>query len=174
MASMEKVYLTGFMGSGKTTAGRKLAGRMGWEFIDLDRLVELKSGMTIPEIFSSHGETHFRSLEAETLRQLKKARNAVISTGGGVPCFSDNMEFMLSDGIVVYLKMTPAQLRERLLGSKTDRPLIKGMDRDQLLSFITTRLLEREEYYSKAHIVTDGLNIDVDHLHNLIKSFPEF
>lgn len=174
MISAEKVYIVGFMGSGKTTAGRKLAGRMGWKFIDLDNLIEVKSGMLIAEIFSIHGEDYFRSLEADTLRELKNDSKAVVSTGGGVPCFSENMEFMLSDGIVVYLKMKPAQLRERLLGSKTDRPLIRGLDRDELLSFITGRLQEREAYYSKAHIVTDGFDIDIDQLHNLIKSFPGF
>lgn len=170
MRSACKIYIVGFMGSGKTTAGKKLANLKGWNFFDLDKAIEQKSGLSIPEIFTKYGEDYFRSLEAGTLREFSGVDEAVISTGGGAPCFMENMNFMCSDGLTVYLKLTPPQLRERLLGSKTERPLIKGFDKDQLLEFIENKLPERENFYNKAEIIIDGFDLDIQKLHHIISS----
>jgi len=87
------IFLIGFMGCGKTTLGRKLAARLGYEFMDLDHIFEAQAGMTIAQYFSSFGEDAFRKLESEVLRQTRYPPNAVVSTGGGLPCFFDNMDW---------------------------------------------------------------------------------
>src|ERR1700750_2431868 len=88
------VFLIGFMGCGKTTLGRKLASRMGYPFIDLDHVLEAKAGMTIAEYFNAFGEDAFRKLESEILKQTDYPENAIVSTGGGLPCFFDNMAWI--------------------------------------------------------------------------------
>ena len=157
------------MGSGKTTAGRRLAAALGWEFLDLDRLISEKTGMSIPEIFSKHGEEWFRSLESEILRGIAPSGGAVLATGGGAPCSGDNMDFMLSNGLTVYLKLTPEQLRKRLESARQERPLIKGMKGDELLEFIRSKLGEREKFYSRASITIDGFNTDIPGLTKVIR-----
>lgn len=162
-----RIYIIGFMGSGKSTAGEKLASIIGWQFIDLDTQIELKAGQSIDNIFSSSGEDHFREIEEETLLNLKIRDNTVISTGGGTPCYGSNMEFMLKTGLVLYLRMTPDQLKNRLEGS-TDRPLIKNIDKNLLLKYISDKVSEREKYYLQASIIADGDDLDIKSLSNLI------
>jgi len=149
MLSSQKVYIIGFMGSGKTTTGKKLASLLGWSFIDLDKVIEEKTGKTIAELFSYSGEDYFRDVESEALKGLQSEMNSIISTGGGTPCYGDNMAFMLETGLTIYLKLTPAQLKSRLIESKTERPLIKNINSNDLLSFIENKLSFRETYYNK-------------------------
>jgi shikimate kinase len=163
------VYIIGFMGSGKTTTGKKLASMLGWSFLDLDNIIEEYSGMTIPEIFMMHGEDYFRNIESEALRKLKSQENIVISTGGGTPCYGDNMNFMLETGLTLYLKLTPAQLKSRLSESKGDRPLLKDIDSGNLQSYIENRLTLREKYYCQAEIQVDGFDIDYTFIHSVVK-----
>jgi shikimate kinase len=163
------VYIIGFMGSGKTTTGKKLASMLGWSFLDLDNIIEEDAGMKIPEIFSRHGEDYFRNIESEALRKLKSQENIVISTGGGTPCYGDNMNFMLETGLTLYLKLTPAQLKSRLSESKGDRPLLKDIDSANLQSFIENRLTSREMYYCQAEIHIDGFDMDYTFLHSVVK-----
>ena len=127
MPDNQIVYIIGFMGSGKSTAGKKLASLLGWSFIDLDKKIEEHTGKTIPEIFSQHGENYFRNVEAEVLRSLESQTKTVISTGGGTPCHGDNMDFMLETGLTLYLKLTSDQLKSRLSESKGERPLLKKL-----------------------------------------------
>lgn len=164
------VYIIGFMGSGKTTAGKKLAASLGWSFIDLDRKIEEHAGMTIPEIFSRYGEDHFRKIESELLMAISPDSNTVVATGGGVPCYNDNMKFMLSTGLTIYLKLTPEQLAKRLEGSSDERPLIKNIQGEELLQYIGKKLSERSEWYQKSHIIQNGFDLDINDLHFLIKS----
>lgn len=164
------VYIIGFMGSGKTTAGKKLAASLGWSFIDLDRKIEEHAGMTIPEIFSRYGEDHFRKIESELLMAISPDSNTVVATGGGVPCYNDNMKFMLSTGLTIYLKLTEAQLANRLEGSSDERPLIKNIQGEELLQYIGKKLSERSEWYQKSHIIQNGFDLDINDLHFLIKS----
>jgi shikimate kinase len=158
------------MGSGKSTAGKKLASLLDWSFTDLDNKIEEHAGKTIPEIFSSLGEIAFREIESEVLRSLKDQTNAVISTGGGTPCYADNMDYMLETGLTIYLKLTPGQLRSRLSESSTERPLIKGLDKDQLQEFIEDKLAYREKWYSQAEITVEGIDLDISLINTLIKS----
>jgi shikimate kinase len=169
MTAGRRIYIIGFMGSGKSTAGKKLAAILGWQFIDLDSEIELKADKAIEDIFSLFGEDHFRELEAETLLNLKTGSDAVISAGGGTPCHGSNMDFMISTGIVVYLKMTPEQLKSRLEESTGGRPLINNLNKTELLKYITDKLSEREKYYLKASIIIDGINLDIKSLSNMIK-----
>src|SRR5512133_3442701 len=104
MIKNQVIYLIGFMGSGKSTAGRELARLLGWSFTDLDTEVEKREGKTIRQIFAQKGEEYFRNLETKVLRDLNTLANSVISTGGGTPCHSDNMDFMLENGLTIYLK----------------------------------------------------------------------
>jgi shikimate kinase len=95
MQYSRKVYIIGFMGSGKTTTGKKLASMLGWSFIDMDKKIEEYTGKKITELFSNYGEEYFRNIESEVLRKLKSETDVVISTGGGTPCHGSNMDFML-------------------------------------------------------------------------------
>jgi shikimate kinase len=153
------IFLIGFMGSGKTTLGRKLAQRLGYEFMDLDHILEAQAGITIAEYFTQFGEDAFRKLESEVLKQTPYPANAVISTGGGLPCFFDNMEWMNAHGKTVYIKLSPKTLAGRLEKEKDKRPVLREHQGDDLVAFITGKLEERDEFYNQASIVTDGLNL---------------
>ncbi|MFZ2338644.1 MAG: shikimate kinase [Bacteroidales bacterium] len=170
MQITDKIFLIGFMGSGKTTAGRKLASRLGWSFIDLDELIERDNGMSVAEIFASRGEEWFRTAESKVLRELENSRNTVISTGGGAPCFFGNMEFMLKNGLTVYLKMTPEKLSRRLSRSTAGRPLLKGIGKKELPGYISALLAERELWYSKAEIITEIERGNISAFLSLIKN----
>lgn len=164
------VYIIGFMGSGKSTAGKKLASLFKWSYIDLDKRIEDHTGKSIPEIFAQHGEEYFRLVESELLKRIVSGENTVVSTGGGSPCYSDNMDYMLKTGLTVYLKMSPLQLKKRLSDSEGDRPLIKGLSEDELLSFIREKLANREPWYNRAEIIVESKNLNINSLYRAIKS----
>jgi shikimate kinase len=164
------IYIIGFMGSGKSTTGKKLASLLGWSFIDLDKIIEKHTGETIQEIFSQNGEDYFRKIETRLLKTLKPGTNIIISTGGGTPCYSDNMDFMLDNGLTLYLKLTPEELKSRLSESKGTRPLIKDLDKEKLQSFIEEKLADREKCYDRSDITVEGIDVDINMLFSLIKS----
>ena len=170
MINNRLVYIIGFMGSGKSTAGRKLASLLGWSFIDLDIRIEEYTGKTIPEIFSQNGEDYFRNIESKILKSLISQTNTVISTGGGSPCYADNMDHMVNTGLTIYLKMTPGQLKSRLSGSTGERPLIKEINNEDLLGFIEEKLASREKWYNRAEIIVEVIDLDISSLHSLVKS----
>ncbi len=169
MHQASRIFLIGFMGSGKSTAGRKLASHLKWSFIDLDEKIQKMERMKIPDIFSLKGEPYFRKLETKALQELKNETDTVISTGGGTPCFGDNMNFMLNSGLTIYIRMTPASLKKRLEGSSEGRPLLKEIDRKDLQGYIASKLAEREKWYSRAEIIIDGVNNNLSELLSLIK-----
>ncbi|HCU21262.1 MAG: hypothetical protein A2X05_06835 [Bacteroidetes bacterium GWE2_41_25] len=169
MPSNHILYIIGFMGSGKTTAGRRLASMLRWSFVDLDKKIEEHTGLKIPEIFSLHGEEHFRKVEAEILRSPATDSNTVIATGGGTPCYDDNMKYMLETGLTIYLKMTPGQLAGRLKGSSDERPLIRNLSGEDLLNFIEDKLAERAKWYEKSQFIIDGFNPDISLLDSIVK-----
>jgi len=170
MSERKLIYIIGFMGSGKSTAGRKLAALMGRPFIDLDRKIEELALKTIPRIFSEDGEEYFRKIESEVLRSLDKTGRIIVSTGGGTPCHGDNMDFMLQTGLTVYLKMTPVQLSKRLLDSSVERPLLKNVPDESLPLFIEEKLSYREKWYNKAEIIVDGHSLNIELLGSIINS----
>jgi shikimate kinase len=154
------------MGVGKTSKGRKLAKMLGIRFADMDSIIEEQEGMSVSDIFSLKGEEWFRNKEKEALHQLGEMNeDMVISTGGGVPCFSDNMEFINSTGLSVYLKMSPAALVNRLTRSnKPVRPLLKGKSKEELLEFISLKLGERERFYLMSNRVVPAKNLKIEDL----------
>jgi shikimate kinase len=171
MPQKKLVYIIGFMGSGKSTAGKKLASALGWTFIDLDRKIEEYAGKTIPQIFTQDGEDHFRSVESEVLRSTGQLSETVVSTGGGTPCHGDNMDFMLNTGLTIYLKMTPSQLTRRLMNSTGERPLLKNVPDDKLIFFIEEKLALREKCYNRANIIIEGLDLDINILCSKMRAY---
>jgi shikimate kinase len=159
-----KIFLIGFMGSGKSTIGRKLANYLNYDFVDLDKVIQNEAGMSIADYFKKNGEESFRELERDTLQQTEFNANTVIATGGGAPCHFDNMDWMYMEGKVVYLSMDPKALAERLKHSKVSRPLIKDLDQDELVEYITQKLLSRDVYYKKAHCIVSGLDLTAEKL----------
>jgi shikimate kinase len=164
------IFLTGFMGCGKTTLGRKLAARLNYEFIDLDHVLEAQAGMSIPEYFSKYGEPHFRAMESRVLKTMDYPKHAVVSTGGGLPCFNDHMTWMNRHGHTIYIKLAPKALASRLENGKADRPLLREKHGDELVAFIEEKLTEREPYYMQAHIIADGLSLTAERLEEVLKA----
>ena len=154
---MTNVFLIGYMGSGKTTIGKLLAARLGYSFVDMDTHIEEKQFKTVSQIFAELGEAEFRLLEQKCLHEVAEFENVVISTGGGAPCFFDNMEYMNSHGVTIYLKLTPTELVVRLEASHGNkRPLLAGRKGDELRQFIADGLAKREPFYSQAAFSLSG------------------
>ncbi len=170
-----RIFLIGIMGSGKTTIGTKVDTEHGYNFLELGLYIVKKENKTIPEIFSSCGENTFREMERRYLREIcELGGDTIISTGGGTPCTVDNMDFMNSCGVTIYLKHTPAQLSARLAVSKNPRPLIAGMNQKQIEEFAHKKLEEREPFYNQAQIIVDSPSRDGQKLINAIKYHPKF
>jgi len=164
------VFIVGFMGSGKTTWGRKLAHKAGWDFIDLDTYISDKTGMPIPDYFEQYGEVEFRKLESQTLKSLSFNRPTVVSTGGGTPCFFDNMQWMNETGITVFFQLPAKALWGRLMKSDiTSRPALNGLTGDQLLQHIEAKLTDREPHYRKAKHTVNQLDLTVEQLVRLVQ-----
>ncbi len=150
---MKRVILVGFMGCGKSTLGKKLANKLEIAFVDSDLEIENHFQKSIGELFAEHGESHFREIEREYIDALDLRDDFVLATGGGMPCFANNMEQLNKTGTTFYLERSPKELANRLANAKKQRPLIEGLNKDELLGFIESKLGEREEYYKKADIV---------------------
>jgi shikimate kinase len=166
----ERVYLTGFMGSGKSTIGPILANSIGYEFADLDALVEAGAGMTVARIFRERGEEAFRVMERSALAAVAVRSRLVVALGGGVLTDPECLALVTSTGIMVYLRATPEDIAGRLR-RKRDRPLILGeggapLEEEALRNRIRTLLVEREGLYARAEIIVDtdssrlGLTVD--------------
>lgn len=154
------VFIVGFMGSGKTTLGKKLAKICKVPFIDLDQHIIEASGMSISDYFKLHGEESFRTLEEQVLKSIPTNTCTIVSTGGGAPCSSDNMTWMNSHGLTLYLNLTPKALLSRLITSdKNTRPLLSNMNDDELLDYIENKLKSRSAFYEKAKININPLRL---------------
>lgn len=151
-----KVFLIGYMGCGKSTLGRKLSEQLNIPFIDLDKYIEQKYFKSIPQIFAEEGETEFRKKEQKALREVADFERIIVATGGGAPCFFDNMELMNQAGLCVFLDVPTAELADRLSQSKTERPLIKGKSKEELLAFIENAMAVRRPFYEKARCILRG------------------
>ncbi len=156
---MSLIFLIGFMGCGKTTHGRKLASHLNIDFIDLDEVFEQQNQTSIANYFEVFGEEKFRQAESNLLKNMVYPEEAVISTGGGLPCFFDNLDWMKQHGKVIYLRVPPKVIASRLIKAKTERPLLQHKTGEELLEFITQKLTEREPVYLQAQIVVNGVGI---------------
>lgn len=148
-----RLYLLGFMGSGKSHIGRQLAERLQWQFLDLDDYLEEKEGTTITQIFKKQGEAKFRQLERDYLTRTGLLEKTVFATGGGCPCFYDNMEWMDVNGQTIYLKTPISILVDRLQAETAHRPLLAQKSKEELAAFIQQKLAERKFYYEQAQVI---------------------
>ncbi len=152
---MRRIFLIGYMGAGKTTVGKALAKATGLQFYDLDWYIEGRLRKTVAQIFAERGEEGFREAERRLLHEAAEFEDVVISCGGGTPCFYDNIDYMGSQGQVVYLKASPEVLCRHLRMGKTERPLIKGKSPGELARFIGEQLERRKPFYEKAAYTLD-------------------
>ena len=157
---MKRIFLIGYMGAGKTTVGKDLSKLAGLSFIDLDYYIEGRFHDTVAHIFAERGEAAFREIERNMLREVAEFEDVLVSTGGGTPCFFDNMEFMNSRGTTVYLKVPVEELALRLEGSRTTRPVLKGRSGEELRRFIAESLGQRLPFYERASLVIDAEAMD--------------
>lgn len=160
------------MGAGKTTLGRALAKELGIQFIDLDSYIEERLCKSIAQIFAERGEDGFREIERRMLHEVGDFEDVVISTGGGTPCFFDNIEYMNRQGATVFLDVPVERLFIRLSIARKKRPLIMNKSDEELRSFIAEQLAKREPHYSKAKqkFVADQLE-DVKQIEASVKNF---
>lgn len=160
---MKRIFLIGYMGSGKSAMGRMLAKHLDLDFIDLDAYIENKYRLSIAQIFELEGEKAFREKEKYCLEEVAEFENVVIATGGGAPCFYNNMELMNAKGKTIYLKLTAEHLSKRLAGSKPGlRPILQNKTGDELFRFIQEKLAEREKYYEQAHYIIEGSDKEIE------------
>lgn len=164
----QHVFLLGFMGSGKSHWGRVVAEKTGRPFADLDVLIEERQGKTIPEIFAESGEAGFRELERKYLHTLADFPPSIVATGGGAPCFFDNMDWMKRNGLTVYLKTPPEILLERLKKGLDRRPLLKNLNESERYDFVQNLLQERELFYLRADYTLKHAGDDAAFLKQLL------
>lgn len=171
-----KVVLVGLPGSGKSTFGRQLAQELGFPFLDLDQQIEEKYLKKIPEIFSIYGEGKFREWETETLSGLlERDSSFILASGGGAPCFNDNMDLINSKSISVYLDVPLESISQRLQVSKVqNRPMFQGLDQGEIILKLKSLLVSREYFYNQAKIKLSGEDFSAEllmyELINLLKS----
>lgn len=141
--------------SGKSTLGRRLAKELGYTFIDLDQMIVNDQDLSIPDIFSKYGENYFREVESRLLKSIAPNQKYLVATGGGAPCFFDNMDYILESGVSVYLDVPVEELAQRIKEyAKDDRPLLSGLT--DLETALAAKLAERVKYYSRAHLTLDS------------------
>ena len=173
-----RIYLTGFMGSGKSTVAPILANVLGFTFVDMDCEIENLTGKKISKIFSDLGEEYFREVESSVLQEVSHRDRSVISLGGGTIANESNLQIIKSTGVLIYLKTSTEQIYHRLK-HKTDRPLVKSsigttLDKEQFQARINALLLKREPFYDQADMIvmTDdqGIGFTVDEIVKKLKN----
>ncbi len=164
------IFLIGYMGCGKSYWGKRLAISLQLDFVDLDDLIEEREGLSIPEIFKKYGEASFREREQKALLSIGELKkSAIISTGGGAPCFHDNMSVMSTMGRILFLEAHPAILKQNILKSDDERPIVKAVPKEELEAYISKHLNERLPFYQKAQFKANVDGLDLDDLVELFK-----
>ena len=171
---MRRIIIIGYMGAGKTTVGKALSKQLNMPFYDLDWYIESRMRKTVKEIFDERGEEGFRIIEHNLLHEVAEFEDVIISCGGGVPCFYDNMDYMNQKGDTVYLKATPEVLYGHLKMGKSVRPLLQNKTSEEVKEFIKEQLQVREPFYSKAKYTLDvNLMDDYDKIRIFVTKLRE-
>ena len=152
---MKNIFLVGFMGSGKSSIGKRLSKKLNLNHLDTDRIIEKQNSMSIKEIFNNKDEKFFRKEEFKLITSLCKTKNQIISTGGGLFCNNDIVKYINENGISIYLKYSSEILYERLKSNNEDRPKLAHIKNEKLKSFIDDLLSERDKYYRKSTITIE-------------------
>ncbi len=161
---MDRIYIVGYMGAGKTTAARRLAQRMGWEVVDTDALFEEKYKISVNDFFNKYDEPLYRKLESEVLKATESLDHVVVSTGGGTACFFDNMDWMNQHGLTVFLRISPQAAVDRVIHSRHKRPLVEGKSEEELTEFVNQHYASRLPFYEQARIIVKSEDLDLDAL----------
>lgn len=162
------IFLIGFMGSGKSYWGKLWAAKAGMLFFDLDEMIEAEEKKSVAAIFEQDGEAYFRQRETAVLKTFTQQSNCIIASGGGTPCFNNNMQWMNDNGITIYLSATPGDIYKRVITEQEKRPLIKDFSPEDLTAFIEKKLKERESIYSQAKIILPVSAIDADTINTIV------
>jgi len=164
-----KIVLMGYMGSGKSTIARLLAVKLNYVAIDLDSLIEQRTGMKIPEIFKQKGEIYFRKLESRFLNELlQQKKQFVLALGGGTPCYAYNIKIIKNQAFSVYINLPVATLVDRLKTEKEQRPLVAHLNNKDLTEFVAKHLFERQTYYNEAQIIIHAKGLSLENICNKI------
>lgn len=167
------IYLVGYMASGKTYTGPRLARALGYDFADLDQEIETHYKISIRDFFSKYGEDQFRKAERIMLEKTIHLQNTVVSTGGGTACFYDNMKLMNNSGLTVYLRQSTDTLVNRLKHSRKPRPLADNSDEEALRSQIISHLDMRIAFYEQARIIVDTHTDDIEKIALLVRMYTD-
>jgi shikimate kinase len=164
------IYLIGLPGSGKSTIGKTLAQKLNYAYFDMDDVICVQEKKTIEELFADKGENYFRELEHSVLHDTFDLKNTIISTGGGVPCYFDNMVEMKKHGLTIFINPTTEELANRLFGQGGEnRPMLKGKSHKQVLDFIEAKYKERAPYYEQAKLIFSTNKLKPEDLLNRLK-----
>jgi shikimate kinase len=166
-----RIFLIGYMGSGKSSIGPAVAQELDLRFVDLDKEIESRFGKDITTIFQGEGEAHFRELEQQMLHEWLEQDDYVMATGGGTPCHADNMDRMCDAGITIYLKLSTETLYDRLKADLANRPLLQGRADHELFNYIHDTLLEREPYYLDSQYRVKAKDLKASELAEFVRLF---
>lgn len=172
MGQAVKLFLVGYMGCGKSSIGKRLARRTGWQLLDTDSEIEREDGASVSDIFRYEGEEYFRRREQEVLSKIiQSSEPMIISTGGGLPIWGDNMERMNQAGVTIYLRRSAENIASRLSPyGRQRRPKLRGLSDEELVAFMRENIVEREPRYLKARVAFDGdLLRDEDIVEEILK-----
>jgi len=160
-----KIFLIGFMGCGKTHWGIEFSRKLQLPFFDLDAVIEEKEEKSITGIFAEMGEEYFRMLEKDVLYMLTESHESfVMATGGGTPCFFNNIDYMKSRGTTVWINCSVDCLHSRLVKEKAKRPLISTIPDDELRTYIVKKFADRKIFYKQANVIFSEDDLTLDHL----------
>ena len=161
---MNKIYLVGYMGAGKTTAAKRLANRLGWEVADTDAMFEEKYRISVDDFFQKYDEPLYRKLESEILKSTESSEHVVIATGGGTACYYDNMEWMNHHGYTIFMRISPQAAVDRVLHSRHKRPLARGKSETELMEYVNWHYASRLPFYEQAQITVKSEDFDLEGL----------
>jgi shikimate kinase len=166
-----RIYLIGMPGCGKTTLGKLLADRIAYQFTDLDELIAKQEQMSIADIFAQKGEDYFREKEKLALHYTFKMSRCVVATGGGTPCFYDNMEQINSHGLAVFINIPLSMIASRIERQRQKRPLLATEDAADMLERLKVLYQKRFPYYNQAEVAVSGTDLNADYIYNKIHKY---